>query len=452
MARCECVDLDELMRGLRALVSTHEAEDAADSGEEVDGSNFDCVGCEGCRRCRFCAACRDCEDCTYCEECVECVSCTHAQRSVDCSGSSHLRDCRGCEDSRYLALCVDCLSCTYCLGCVGLEGAEFYVLNEPVSRSQYFKLAKAVGAEMEVRAHLGWRPEVVGLEMATSETSPDADGEAEESQVLGDHTRIVEGSRRTSDDTSVERMDPPARLPHDETASARREASAPVARSSGWISAIVNADGVEDDESRAGSEEVPEVTHTRVMDEEDVGLPRDRGPLEGPMARPRSAGSRVRGQGLSLVDLDALDGPEGPEGFGGDDALAGIEPAAATLGTPKGEAAPEAAKERARDQDRFLGLDGGSDAGARGDMGRSTGRGTVLDEVRHGPSRGDQGEAPAREPDASTVDGARLNRGRLTRGRRPARPERPGLDRAGHSPTAGGDGDGDGDGDDPQPA
>ena len=153
MARFTEVDLDELMTRLVALAEAQTPSDEAgdDAGQ---GGNFDCVGCEGCRRCRFCAACRDCEDCTYCEECVECVS------------------------------------CTYCLGCVGLEGQEFHVLNEPVSRSQYFKLVKALGMELEVRTHLGWRPAVIGLEAeeyepAWSGAPDDADGDAGASAVAG---------------------------------------------------------------------------------------------------------------------------------------------------------------------------------------------------------------------------------------------------------------------------
>ena len=47
-------------------------------------------------------------------------------------------------------LSQDCSSCTYCFGCVGLVRKEFHILNEPYDRKTYFKLVKALMAELAV--------------------------------------------------------------------------------------------------------------------------------------------------------------------------------------------------------------------------------------------------------------------------------------------------------------
>lgn len=305
MARFTEVDLDELMTRLVALAEAQAPLDEA-SDDEGEGGNFDCVGCEGCRRCRFCAACRDCEDCTYCEECVECVSCTHAVRSVECDASSHLRDCRGCEDSRYLLLCVECVSCTYCLGCVGLEGQEFHVLNEPVSRSEYFKLVKALGIELEVRTHLGWRPAVIGLEAEEYEpawSGAPKDGHADDDAdaVSGFTEALTDGTSRSPPGivapVGPERASPVesssmfggSEASHDHARSFTGFEDPPAPRpsslseaparpgGSGWISAIADAAGdatgdVDHDDPIIDSSP-PEVTHTRLVEPTDFHAP-----------------------------------------------------------------------------------------------------------------------------------------------------------------------------------
>jgi hypothetical protein len=150
--------LDEFLRTLETLIDDRELHDD-DPGE----GNFGCEDCRKCNHCRFCVGCDSCTDCTYCEESIDCTSCTQSKRCVSCEKVSYCEDCRDCEGSRYLTLCVDCKDCVHCLGCVGLEGAEFYVLNQKRTRKEYFALLRQVQELMQERMEVGWRPPAIGL-------------------------------------------------------------------------------------------------------------------------------------------------------------------------------------------------------------------------------------------------------------------------------------------------
>ncbi len=149
--------LDEFLRALETLIDEQAQDD--DPGE----GNFGCEDCRACYSCRFCVGCDSCEDCTYCEESLECTSCTQSKRCVGCEKVSYCEDCRDCKASRYLTLCVDCTDCVHCLACVGLQGAEFYVLNQKCSRKEYFALLRQVQELVKQRLESGWRPNMIGL-------------------------------------------------------------------------------------------------------------------------------------------------------------------------------------------------------------------------------------------------------------------------------------------------
>ena len=55
------------------------------------------------------------------------------------------------------------VSCVYCLACVGLEGAEYHVLNKKVSKKEFYRLLNRMREELDARVEGGWRPEVIGL-------------------------------------------------------------------------------------------------------------------------------------------------------------------------------------------------------------------------------------------------------------------------------------------------
>lgn len=149
--------LDDFLRVLENLIEDQE------SVEDPGKGNFSCEDCRSCNNCRFCVGCDSCEDCTYCEECIDATSCTQSKRCVSCEKVSYCEDCRDCKGSRYLTLCVECKDCVHCLACVGLEGGEFYVLNERRTRKEYFALLRQVQELMGTRMGAGWRPPGIGL-------------------------------------------------------------------------------------------------------------------------------------------------------------------------------------------------------------------------------------------------------------------------------------------------
>jgi hypothetical protein len=150
--------LDDFLRTLETLIDDRESTD-----DDPGQGNFGCEDCRKCNHCRFCVGCDSCEDCTYCDESIDCMSCTQSKRCVSCEKVSYCEDCRDCKSSRYLTLCVNCTDCVHCLGCVGLEGAEFYVLNEKRTRKEYFALLRQVQELMRDRMEAGWRPPAIGL-------------------------------------------------------------------------------------------------------------------------------------------------------------------------------------------------------------------------------------------------------------------------------------------------
>jgi hypothetical protein len=150
--------LDDFLSALENLIEDRELDDD-DPGE----GNFGCEDCRACNNCRFCLGCDSCEDCTYCEECIDCTSCTQSKRCVGCEKVSYCEDCRDCKNSRYLTLCVSCTNSVHCLACVGLDGGEFYVLNEKRTRKEYFALLRQIQEVMTARMAGGWRPPGIGL-------------------------------------------------------------------------------------------------------------------------------------------------------------------------------------------------------------------------------------------------------------------------------------------------
>jgi hypothetical protein len=91
-----------------------------------------CKDCEECHRCTHCTGCRTSSHLTHCHDCTACHDCAYCESSENCAGSSYLVMSRGCAD------------CTYCFGCVGLSKKDFHVLNQPYSRSEYFRIVEAL--------------------------------------------------------------------------------------------------------------------------------------------------------------------------------------------------------------------------------------------------------------------------------------------------------------------
>jgi hypothetical protein len=48
-------------------------------------------------------------------------------------------------------LCKNLSDSTYCFGCVGLSKKDFYILNVPFSRQEYFELTKKLRRELNIK-------------------------------------------------------------------------------------------------------------------------------------------------------------------------------------------------------------------------------------------------------------------------------------------------------------
>lgn len=174
--------LDELLGQFRGLIDAHRA---ATAPKRAGEGNLRCEGCTDCNRCRFCVQCVRCDDCSNCEQCHDCRACTKSRLSRHCARSGSLEFCEGCEDSQYLVLCLDCANCTQCFACVGLQGAEFHVLNQRYTRKDYFPVVQALKKRLEEAIAAGqvlpelaassrglWPPQALQAAPVTGATEP----------------------------------------------------------------------------------------------------------------------------------------------------------------------------------------------------------------------------------------------------------------------------------------
>lgn len=149
-------ELDDLLQQFRRLVEEN-SEDVAPA-EAPEANNFRCVDCVDCTQCRFCTNCERCDDCTYCEDSIDCRSCTQGRGLFECAHCTQATHSAYCESSSYLVLCYGCRECVHCFACVGLEGAEFCVLNEQLSRRDYFQRVARLRGELDEAHGRGWSP------------------------------------------------------------------------------------------------------------------------------------------------------------------------------------------------------------------------------------------------------------------------------------------------------
>jgi hypothetical protein len=108
--------------------------------EKPNLGSYRSEACELCDRCMFCSACRECFRCTHCSRCTNSSECSHCSECATCHACTYCIACQFCSGGAYLEQCVGCADCTYCFGCVGLVKREFYILNVPYSRTQYFEI------------------------------------------------------------------------------------------------------------------------------------------------------------------------------------------------------------------------------------------------------------------------------------------------------------------------
>ncbi len=120
----------------------------AEAGENP--GSFSCTGCRQCAGCMFCVDCQGCYRCTHCTRCQDSSHCTHCEDCRSCHGCAYCVRSTGCTGSSYLVLCQSCSDCTYCFGCVGLQKKDFHILNVKYTRTEYFRMVKALRAALGV--------------------------------------------------------------------------------------------------------------------------------------------------------------------------------------------------------------------------------------------------------------------------------------------------------------
>ncbi len=80
--------------------------------------------------------CRDCVDCLYLEKSELCYEIINGKSCYECSFSQNLENCSNCF------FCKNCIGCKYCFGCVNLRNKEYYFLNQPCTKEEFFEKLK----------------------------------------------------------------------------------------------------------------------------------------------------------------------------------------------------------------------------------------------------------------------------------------------------------------------
>jgi hypothetical protein len=99
---------------------------------------FGCVRNEDCMYGHIVWDSKDCIDNLYifrCEWCSNCIDC------VDCYDIHFSTECANCNESYFLH---DCRGCINCFGCTNLRNKQFYFMNKPCSKEDYFEKLKGV--------------------------------------------------------------------------------------------------------------------------------------------------------------------------------------------------------------------------------------------------------------------------------------------------------------------
>ncbi|MBX5481455.1 MAG: caib/baif family protein [Myxococcaceae bacterium] len=118
------------------------------STEPGNPGSYNCVGCTRCSSCMFCRDCDSCYACNYCVRCELCTNCSHCVDSKNCQGCAYCVQSEHCTQSAYLVMCRNLSDCNYCFGCVGLQRKDFYILNVPFTRTEYFKIVGRLKKEL----------------------------------------------------------------------------------------------------------------------------------------------------------------------------------------------------------------------------------------------------------------------------------------------------------------
>lgn len=110
------------------------------------------------KNCVVCFDAHECEDCMYIQDCwrtKDCIDMTFSDgtelsyecfsiglNTYNCHFSNYIRGSSDCEYSELL------FNCKHCFGCVGLQSKEYYILNQPYSKEDWFKKVAEMKDEM----------------------------------------------------------------------------------------------------------------------------------------------------------------------------------------------------------------------------------------------------------------------------------------------------------------
>lgn len=110
------------------------------------------------KNCFFCFDTHDSQDCFYLQDCwrtKDSSDCTFSDGTELCYECFSIGlGCYNCNYSNYIRGSSDCeyceliFSCKDCFGCVGLQNKQYYILNKPYSREEYFKKVSEIKAQM----------------------------------------------------------------------------------------------------------------------------------------------------------------------------------------------------------------------------------------------------------------------------------------------------------------
>lgn len=120
------------------------------ASEEANPGSIQCVGCRRSVSCMFCTDCEECYRCTHCKGCRTSTHLTHCTDCVGCHDCAYCVSSENCTRSNYLVLSRACSECSYCFGCVGLAKQDFHILNVKYTRSEYFRIVRALEKELGV--------------------------------------------------------------------------------------------------------------------------------------------------------------------------------------------------------------------------------------------------------------------------------------------------------------
>lgn len=111
------------------------------------------------KNCFYSFGAHECQDCCYLFDCwrtKDCIDMHFSDGSELCYECYSVGlGCYNCNFSNYIRGSSDCeycelvFNCKNCFGCVGLQNREYYILNKPYSKDEYFRKVAEIKSAMQ---------------------------------------------------------------------------------------------------------------------------------------------------------------------------------------------------------------------------------------------------------------------------------------------------------------